>query len=238
MNTYTPPNAQDLDAMRAHPATLAMKRKDLGGLGLPMRKAEEYAASEGQPVSHAKLQDMIKKLRAADGDDWLSPSFLRLSEAYRKAPDFHAYPIYARVPGGSFNGCATADLEPTGDYVTDLRVRQKPERPAPFAMEVRGDSMTNPASPVQFPDGSRVLCDPGQTPDLGDFVVVIDVTDESLTLKRLVNKGAPGERDLWLEPLNPAFVPMKYEDSRHQVAGVVVDAQMPLYRKPSKTGRR
>lgn len=50
--------------------------------------------------------------------------------------------------------------------------------------------MTNPALPVQFSDGSRVLCDPGQMSDLGNFVVVIDVTDESLTLKRLVNKGA------------------------------------------------
>lgn len=144
----------------------------------------------------------------------------------------YGYPIYDKVPAGAF-GCAYPASEPTGQFATDLYVPSRSSSPPPFAMRVVGHSMTNPASPIQFPDGCVVLCDPARQPTLGDFVVAMDRTDGSLTLKQLTNRVPLPGRDLWLTPLNPdpAYAAVHLDDENHEVLGVVVEAQMPLYRR-------
>lgn len=234
-------NLEMLEEARNHPATAAV------AAGSSMSAAIAQCQGSPHEITHTRLQTLINLRREVDGDGWLAGNraFLTRSAKLRakslqRAATPHAYPIYSRVPGGAFNGSNQREMEAIGEYATDMFIKQVADKPAPFAMQVRGHSMTNPTAEVQFPDGTLALCDPGQMPDLGDFVVVVDTTDETLTLKRLVNRAAPPERELWLEPLNPApdYAAVRYNDEHHQVVGVVVDAMLPVFREPSKTGRR
>ena len=229
----------DPTALREHPAVRAVYA------GLSLRKA-----GAAHDVPTPTLNRWIHIVRAHFGDEGLPDAYLRRSRALTRKPSppsahpVHNYPVVARVPAGGFNGAPIPPDDQIGTYTTDLNIPARPGRPAPFAFKVHGDSMTNPAAApnapaadANFPSGTLVLCDPATFPDPGDFVVVLDATDESMTLKKLVNRSPEG-RDLWLTPLNPAFSPIQYDDAVHQLVGVVVDAMMPMYRKPAKTGRR
>lgn len=232
----------DPAALREHPAVKAV----YAGASL-----SHAAAQHG--VKSPTLNRWVNIVRAHYGDEGLPDAYLRRSRALvgRASPlnpsaphPVYNYPVVARVPAGGFNGAPIPEGDRLGTYTTDLNIPARPGRPRPFAFKVHGDSMTNPAAApnapaadANFPSGTLVLCDPATFPDPGDFVVVLDATDESMTLKKLVNRSPEG-RDLWLTPLNPAFSPIQYDDAVHQLVGVVVDAMMPMYRKPAKTGRR
>jgi len=223
----------DPKEVRQRPAVLAVYA------GQSLRQA---AAAHGIP--HPTLNRWVNSVRDAFGDEGLPASYTQRSAKLRKTTTkVYSYPILARVPAGGFNGAPLSPDDLLGTYGTDLHVPVRNGK-EPFAFKVHGDSMTNPAaSPTapandpNFPNGIFVLCDPSAFPDPGDFVVVVDATDESMTLKKLVNRDPEG-RDLWLTPLNPAFSPIQYDDSVHQLVGVVVDAMMPMFRKATKTGRR
>ncbi|RRD58022.1 S24 family peptidase [Comamonadaceae bacterium OH2545_COT-014] len=146
----------------------------------------------------------------------------------------HTYPVITRISAGAFNGSNQADHEPVGAYHSTRLVKPRVVDGAarqPFAVQVSGHAMTNPASPWDFPHGTLALCDPGCMPDLNDFVAVVDLTDETLALRQLVNRARLPERDLWLVALNPdpAYAAIKLDDGMHAVAGVVLEAYLPKY---------
>ena len=223
MADSTPKNVHEL---REHPAVKAVYA------GNSLR-----AAGAAHNVPTPTLATWVRKVREHFGDDGLPAKYLHRS-AVTTQKTTYTYPIYARVPGGAFTGSSRESLEPVGEYATDLAVHQQPGRPAPFAMVVSGHSMTNPGEAQQFPDGARVLCDPSLNPVLGDFVVLVDAADETLLIRRLVNRGTPPERDLWLEPLNAAYASIPFLSDRYQAVGTVVDATLPLYRKAPPAPRR
>ena len=145
------------------------------------------------------------------------------------------YPVYGRVQAGDFNGSGQVqfgDQLDEGYYTTtDLADGER----APYAVEVRGHSMTGGDS-VDFPEGARALVNPNVAPGHGDFVVVFDVADETVTFKQLHLTN--GEE--WLVPLNPAYAPFRRDPDRHEFAGVVEEAMKPLYKRSTgvKSARR
>lgn len=157
----------------------------------------------------------------------------------------HSYPLFEAVQAGVFAEGAQYDPEPAGVFESDVLVlpadgqdgQDGQDAVSPFAMLVRGDSMTNPDEEFHFPDGSKVLIDPGLTPRVGDFVVVSDNEEGASTLKqmmwlRLPGCGAPGPALKALNP-NPRYGPFPYDNAsgRFRVVGVVVDSQLPAYRR-------
>ncbi|MDX9971899.1 MAG: S24 family peptidase [FCB group bacterium] len=150
-----------------------------------------------------------------------------------------SYPLYEAVQAGMFVQGAQHDPEPVGTFESDVHVpvADRPDAVQPFAMTVRGDSMTNHDEEYHFPHGSRVLVDPNLTPHVGDFVVVSDNEDGGSTLKQMVWMRLEGAEQAGpaLRALNPdpKYGPFPYDNlsGRFRVVGTVVDSQLPAYRR-------
>lgn len=107
-------------------------------------------------------------------------------------------PVISWVQAGQFTECKTADLFSDVDkwVETSLRIGD-----SSFALEVKGDSMTNPNGLPTIPEGSTVIVDPDVEPLHGKIVVArIDGTNEA-TIKKLVIDGP----QKFLVPLNPRY---------------------------------
>lgn len=107
-------------------------------------------------------------------------------------------PVISWVQAGQFTECKTADLFSDVDkwVETSLRIGD-----SSFALEVKGDSMTNPNGLPTIPEGSTVIVDPDVEPLHGKIVVArIDGTNEA-TVKKLVIDGP----QKFLVPLNPRY---------------------------------
>ena len=151
----------------------------------------------------------------------------------------HSYPLFEAVQVGAFSEGAQHDPEPIGVFESDVLLvpGNVPDAIAPFAMLVRGDSMTNHEENFHFPDGSKVLVDPGLTPHVGDFVVVSDNEGGGSTLKQMMWLRLPGAAASGpaLKALNPdpKYGPFSYDNNSgsFRVVGVVVDSQLPAYRR-------
>lgn len=107
-------------------------------------------------------------------------------------------PILSWVQAGSFTESKPADiLSETERWVeTSLRISDNS-----FALEVKGDSMTNPSGLPTIPQGATVIVDPEAEPINGKIVVArLDGTNEA-TVKKLVIDGP----HKFLVPLNPRY---------------------------------
>jgi len=107
-------------------------------------------------------------------------------------------PVISWVQAGQFTECKTADLFSDVDkwVETSLRIGD-----SSFALEVKGDSMTNPNGLPTIPEGATVIFDPDVEPLHGKIVVArIDGTNEA-TVKKLVIDGP----QKFLVPLNPRY---------------------------------
>ncbi|HFD6847001.1 TPA: LexA family transcriptional regulator [Enterobacter hormaechei] len=107
-------------------------------------------------------------------------------------------PVISWVQAGQFTECKTADLLSDVDkwVETSLRIGD-----SSFALEVKGDSMTNPNGLPTIPEGATVIVDPDVEPHHGKIVVArIDGTNEA-TVKKLVIDGP----QKFLVPLNPRY---------------------------------
>lgn len=107
-------------------------------------------------------------------------------------------PVISWVQAGQFTECKTADLFSDVDkwVETSLRIGDNS-----FALEVKGDSMTNPNGLPTIPEGATVIVDPDVEPHHGKIVVArIDGTNEA-TVKKLVIDGP----QKFLVPLNPRY---------------------------------
>ena len=217
---------KDVHELREHPAVKAVYA------GNSLR-----AAGAAHNVPMPTLAVWVRKVRKHFGDEGLPAKYLRMSGAKTQKATF-TYPIYDRAPGGAFAGANREEMKPVGEYATDLAVHQQAGHPPPFAIVVAGHSMSSHGEDYVLPDGAKALCDPALNPVLGDFVVLVDAADETLLIRRLVNRGTPPERDLWLEPLNAAYASIPFLSDRYQAVGTVVDAILPLYRKAPPAPRR
>lgn len=107
-------------------------------------------------------------------------------------------PILSWVQAGSFTESKPAEiLSETERWVeTSLRISDNS-----FALEVKGDSMTNPSGLPTIPQGATVIVDPEADPINGKIVVArLDGTNEA-TVKKLVIDGP----HKFLVPLNPRY---------------------------------
>ena len=152
-----------------------------------------------------------------------------------------SYPLFEATQVGAFAQTMQHEPEPVGVFESDALVQpaNKPGAVPPFAILVRGDSMTNPSEEWHFPAGSKVLVDPSLTPHIGDFVVVADSEGGGSTLKlldwlRLEGEEQPGPALRALNP-DPRYGPFLYDNTnnRFRVIGVVVDSQLPAYKRRS-----
>lgn len=147
----------------------------------------------------------------------------------------YKYPIYARAKAGSADAHPQFDAEPLGHFHSGIRIPAR-DGVAPFALRIRGDSMTNPTLPYHFPEGTDVLIDPHIEPQSADFVAVAFAENGGrVMVKRLVrndrtDSGLPGAHPVdTLVSLNPIYAPIRLDNDQHRVIGVVVDSRLPSY---------
>ncbi|ROW38677.1 LexA family transcriptional repressor [Citrobacter europaeus] len=107
-------------------------------------------------------------------------------------------PVLSWVQAGQFTECKAAEVFSEVDkwVETSLRIGD-----SSFALEVKGDSMTNPNGLPTIPEGATVIVDPDAEPLNGKIVVArLDGTNEA-TVKKLVIDGP----QKFLVPLNPRY---------------------------------
>lgn len=107
-------------------------------------------------------------------------------------------PVISWVQAGQFTECKAAEVFSEVDkwVETSLRIGD-----SSFALEVKGDSMTNPNGLPTIPEGATVIVDPDAAPIHGKIVVArLDGTNEA-TVKKLVIDGP----QKFLVPLNPRY---------------------------------
>ncbi|ELZ9359009.1 TPA: LexA family protein [Citrobacter freundii] len=107
-------------------------------------------------------------------------------------------PVISWVQAGQFTECKAAEVFSEVDkwVETSLRIGD-----SSFALEVKGDSMTNPNGLPTIPEGATVIVDPDAEPFNGKIVVArLDGTSEA-TVKKLVIDGP----QKFLVPLNPRY---------------------------------
>lgn len=107
-------------------------------------------------------------------------------------------PLISWVQAGQFTECKAAEVFSEVDkwVETSLRIGD-----SSFALEVKGDSMTNPNGLPTIPEGATVIVDPDAEPLNGKIVVArLDGTNEA-TVKKLVIDGP----QKFLVPLNPRY---------------------------------
>lgn len=107
-------------------------------------------------------------------------------------------PVISWVQAGSFTESRQAStFEEAERWVeTALRISDRS-----FALDVKGDSMTNPNGLPTIPQGATVIVDPDAEPSNGKIVVArLDGTNEA-TVKKLVIDGP----QKFLVPLNPRY---------------------------------
>lgn len=111
-------------------------------------------------------------------------------------------PLISWVQAGTF--CQHFDNYEPGDADEWVSVTVR-TGPNAFALEVKGDSMYDPATGKGFPEGAIIVVDPAvdpfDVPQPKRFVVArMNGTDET-TFKQLVQDGA----QLYLKPINPRY---------------------------------
>lgn len=89
--------------------------------------------------------------------------------------------------------------------------------PNAFALEVRGDSMTNPNGSPSFPEGTVIVVDPAREARSGQLVIARLDDEQEATFKRLVIDGGA----VYLDPLNPRRDQLRVT-TQMTICGVVV----------------
>ena len=107
-------------------------------------------------------------------------------------------PVISWVQAGQFTECRTAEVFSEVDKWVDTSLKIGDNS---FALEVKGDSMTNPNGLPTIPEGATVIVDPDSEPRHGKIVIAsLDGTNEA-TVKKLVIDGP----QKFLVPLNPRY---------------------------------
>ena len=118
-------------------------------------------------------------------------------EALSKLAKFFNTSIDYILYGAEFEGKLVTNMRRVDKWVdTSLKVGDNS-----FALEVKGDSMTNPNGLPTIPEGATVIVDPDAEPRHGKIVIArLDGTNEA-TVKKLVIDGP----QKFLVPLNPRY---------------------------------
>ena len=107
-------------------------------------------------------------------------------------------PVISWVQAGQFTECRAAEVFSEVEKWVDTSLKIGDNS---FALEVKGDSMTNPNGLPTIPEGATVIVDPDAEPRQGNIVIArLDGTNEA-TVKKLVIDGP----QKFLVPLNPRY---------------------------------
>ncbi|MCJ8646591.1 LexA family transcriptional regulator [Escherichia coli] len=107
-------------------------------------------------------------------------------------------PVISWVQAGQFTECRAAEVFSEVDKWVDTSLKVGDNS---FALEVKGDSMTNPNGLPTIPEGATVIVDPDAETRHGKIVIArLDGTNEA-TVKKLVIDGP----QKFLVPLNPRY---------------------------------
>ncbi|MHD0351692.1 LexA family protein [Escherichia coli] len=107
-------------------------------------------------------------------------------------------PVISWVQAGQFTECRAAEVFSEVDKWVDTSLKIGDNS---FALEVKGDSMTNPNGLPTIPEGATVIVDPDAESRHGKIVIArLDGTNEA-TVKKLVIDGP----QKFLVPLNPRY---------------------------------
>lgn len=123
-------------------------------------------------------------------------------------------PVVSWVSAGRTE--AIVDPYPTGRGKSTVLVHKK-FGPGAYALEVRGDSMFDPARPLEtFPPGVFIIVNPDARAENGSLVIARFDDQEEATFKKLVMDAGK----VYLHPLNPRY-PIIEVNGGMSIGGVV-----------------
>lgn len=136
-------------------------------------------------------------------------------------------PLLSWVAAGSWHGMETPDGG--GDDAAEWMPCPVRHGHNTFVLQVRGESMYNPAGRLSFSDGDLIFVDPDRRPENKSCVVVRREYDETATFKQLIQEGEPPSQRSFLKPLNPNWPePIIEMGADARLCGVVIFKGMAL----------
>lgn len=174
---------------------------------IPHQKLNEVAAALGITGLQLKLFEMYGE----EVNERFSIRDLETGIASRPK-----VPVISWVQAGAFNDANDPHEPGDGNKWVEAPTRHGPHT---FALEVRGDSMTNPSgNRPTFPDGSIIIVDPDVQAENRSFVIAKFPEDDEATFKQLIKEAAG---TILLAPLNPRY-PTIPVDKEMIICGVVI----------------
>lgn len=223
--------------LRVHDDVAMDHKKLLGGVIRRLRKAEgltQPALSEATEIDQGAISRIENGKQAVTDDQMVAIARAlnrHVSELWAAAEGEHElrseHTIAVRVPAGvravpligwvqagkwTEAESAAVDTSSMSLVVTTARVSRRS-----FALDVRGDSMTNPRGWPTFPEGTRIIVDPNVAAINGSLVIAQVAGEPETTFKKLVIDAG---RHI-LVPLNPQYPTISIE-GEIRICGVVV----------------
>lgn len=179
-------------------------------LGGEVFRQQSYAAIEAGRTKHSKFLPQIARALGLPPET-LDPTAKR-QEMVRETglpygdhasvigPAVRKLPVIGSVVAGAW--CEAIDNFQPGDAEEWIDA-PGPVGPNAFVLRIEGVSMYNPADPVSFNDGDKVVIDPSREAKSGDYVVAKLTGSNSVTFKRLRQDSG----EWYLEATNPDWKP-------------------------------
>ncbi|WP_031302613.1 LexA family transcriptional regulator [Pseudomonas sp. EGD-AK9] len=203
------------DLLRTRRQELKMSQKDVAEgvralLGGETFKQQSYAAIESGKTKHSKYLPQIARVLGIplEAVSPVNPAQIVVREAAIPYGDQatvvgeagRKLPVIGSVAAGVW--CEAIDEFQPGDADEWIEA-PGPVGPHAFVLKIEGISMYNPAGPVSFSDGDKVVVDPDREAKSGDFVVAKVASQNAVTFKRLRYEDG----QWYLEAINPDWKP-------------------------------
>ncbi len=178
-------------------------------LGGEVFKQQSYAAIENGKTKHSKYLAQIARvlgIPAQAVDPSAEPPRVTQTTAVAGGnasvigATGRRLPVIGSVAAGAW--CEAVDQYQPGDADEWIEA-PGPVGPNAYVLNIEGISMHDPAGPVSFADGDKVVIDPSKEARAGDFVVAKLTSSDRVTFKRLRQEDG----DWYLEAINPSWTP-------------------------------
>lgn len=203
------------DLFKRRRTELNMSQEDVAAgvralLGGEVFKQQSYAAIESGKTKHSKYLAQIARVLGIPPqavDPSAPPPGLTASTTIAYGGNAQVIgettrklPVIGSVAAGTW--CEAIDTFQPGD-ADEWIDAPGPVGPHAYVLKIDGVSMFDPAGPVSFADGDKVVIDPDKEAQSGDFVVAKLTSSNRVTFKRLRKEDG----EWYLEALNPSWTP-------------------------------
>ncbi|HCF3822485.1 TPA: helix-turn-helix domain-containing protein [Pseudomonas aeruginosa] len=215
MNTPTERQAAIATTIRKRREELKLSQSEVAKgvrdlLGGQAFTQQSYAAIEQGKTKHSKYLAVIARVlgippQSVDptfpaAASIMPPTITAAERATVAGPTGRKLPVVGSIAAGAW--VEAVDLFQPGD-AEEWVDAPGPVGPDAFVLIIDGISMKNPAGPLSFESGDRVVIDPSIEAKPGDLVAAKLTNSNRVTFKRLQMEDG----EWYLEALNPAWEP-------------------------------